>query len=136
MSKPRTEHSPVIEVPETAAVPAIVDRTAWQEAVDELRLREKAHTRAGDAVAAARRRLPMTELDPAIPLVGADGPVTLLDVFEGRRQLIAYHMWHAGKPAEESSAPAARSSTARSASSRICSPATSRTRRSARGPTT
>jgi predicted dithiol-disulfide oxidoreductase (DUF899 family) len=84
------------------AVPGIVDRATWRAAVDELRLREKAHTRAGDAIAAARRRLPMTELDPAIRLVGADGPVTLLDAFEGRRQLVAYfHMWYDGKPAEQ-----------------------------------
>jgi predicted dithiol-disulfide oxidoreductase (DUF899 family) len=84
------------------AAPAIVDRAAWQAAVDELRAREKAHTRAGDAIAAARRRLPMTELDPAIELIGPDGPLTLLDAFEGRRKLIAYfHMWYSGEPAEE-----------------------------------
>ena len=42
----------------------------------------------------------MVEVDPAIPLIGEDGPVPLLEVFEGRRQLIAYfHMWHAGQPA-------------------------------------
>jgi predicted dithiol-disulfide oxidoreductase (DUF899 family) len=44
----------------------------------------------------------MVELDPAIPLVGPDGRVTLLEAFEGRRQLIAYfHMWYTGKPAED-----------------------------------
>lgn len=70
--------------------------------VDKLRLREKAHTHEGDAIAAARRRLPMVEVNPATPLVGERGVVTLLDAFEGRRQLIAYYfMWYTGKPAPE-----------------------------------
>lgn len=86
---------------ESAALPAVVDRAAWQAQLDQLLVREKAHTRAGDAIAAARRRLPMVEVDPTIRLVGAHGPVTLLDVFEGRKLLIAYyHMWHTGQPAE------------------------------------
>ena len=82
--------------------PKIVDRSAFQSELDALRIREKAHTREGDAIAAARRRLPMVEVDPAIALIGPRGPVTLLDAFEGRRQLIAYYfMWHAGEPAPE-----------------------------------
>ena len=85
-----------------AAVPAVVDRATFQAELDALRVREKAHTRAGDAIAAARRRLPMVEVDSTIELIGPDGPVTLLDVFEGRRQLIAYYfMWEAGAPAAE-----------------------------------
>ena len=80
----------------------MTDRETWQEQLDELRLREKAHTREGDAIAAARRRLPMVEVDPSTPLVGADGAVTLLDAFEGRTQLFAsYHMWHTGRPAAD-----------------------------------
>jgi predicted dithiol-disulfide oxidoreductase (DUF899 family) len=80
----------------------VVDRATWQAELDELRLREKAHTRESDAIAAARRRLPMVEVDPTLTLVGPDGPVTLLETFEGRRQLIAYfHMWHADHPAED-----------------------------------
>jgi predicted dithiol-disulfide oxidoreductase (DUF899 family) len=86
----------------TSPAPDVVDRATWQAAIDELRIREKAHTREGDAIAAARRRLPMVELDPTIALVGPDGPVTLLDAFEGRRQLIAYYfMWYPGRPAPE-----------------------------------
>jgi predicted dithiol-disulfide oxidoreductase (DUF899 family) len=82
-------------------LPAVVDRAAWQARLDGLLVREKAHTREGDAIAAARRRLPMVEVDPAIPLIGEDGPVPLLEVFEGRRQLIVYfHMWHTGEPAQ------------------------------------
>jgi predicted dithiol-disulfide oxidoreductase (DUF899 family) len=81
-------------------LPEIIDRAKWQAELDSLLAREKAHTREGDAIAAARRRLPMVEVDAQIPLVGPDGPVPLVDVFEGRRQLIAYlHMWHDGKPA-------------------------------------
>jgi predicted dithiol-disulfide oxidoreductase (DUF899 family) len=84
------------------ALPPLADRETWQGEIDALRVREKAHTRAGDAIAAARRRLPMVEVDAAIPLIGPDGPVTLLDTFEGRRQLIAYyHMWYPGQPAED-----------------------------------
>ncbi|MGN6700260.1 MAG: DUF899 family protein [Thermomicrobiales bacterium] len=84
------------------ALPPIVDRDAWQEQIAELRKREKAHTREGDAIAAARRRLPMVEVDPAAPLIGASGAVTLLDAFEGRTQLfVSYHMWHTGRPAAD-----------------------------------
>ncbi|MDT5239297.1 MAG: hypothetical protein QOD97_1495, partial [Mycobacterium sp.] len=82
-------------------LPTVVDRTAWQAELDRLLAREKAHTREGDAIAAARRRLPMVEIDAGAPLVGADGVVPLIDAFEGRRQLLAYfHMWHDGKPAD------------------------------------
>jgi len=82
--------------------PRIVDRGTFQAELDALRVREKAHMREGDAIAAARRRLPMVEVDGATPLVGKPGPVTLLDAFEGRRMLIAYYfMWHAGRPAAE-----------------------------------
>src|SRR5499427_4923983 len=83
-------------------VPKTVDRSTFQAELDALRVREKAHTREGDAIAAARRRLPMVEVDGATPLIGKHGSVTLLDVFEGRRMLIAYYfMWHAGHPAPE-----------------------------------
>ncbi|MER9134498.1 DUF899 family protein [Mesorhizobium sp. M0768] len=84
------------------ALPKVVDRATYQTELDALRVREKAHTREGDAIAAARRRLPMVEVDAAIPLVGESGPLTLLDAFEGRRLLIAYYfMWHKGKPSAE-----------------------------------
>ena len=87
---------------EHAEVPVVVDRATFQGELDALRIREKAHTREGDAIAAARRRLPMVEVDSTIGLIGQHGPVTLLDVFEGRRQLIAYYfMWHIGRPAAE-----------------------------------
>ena len=82
--------------------PKIVERSTFQAELDALRVREKAHTREGDAIAAARRRLPMVEVNGATPLIGERGKVTLLDVFEGRRMLIAYYfMWHTGLPAPE-----------------------------------
>jgi predicted dithiol-disulfide oxidoreductase (DUF899 family) len=86
----------------TGPLPQVTDRLTWQARIDELRVKEKAHTRAGDALAAERRRLPMVEVDPQTPLIGADGLVTLIDLFDGRSQLIAYfHMWHTGRPAAE-----------------------------------
>jgi len=82
--------------------PRVVDRATWQQERDALLVREKAHTHEGDAIAAARRRLPMVEVDGSIALVGESGPVTLLDAFEGRQQLIAYfHMWHTGHSAAD-----------------------------------
>ena len=82
--------------------PRVVDRSTFQAELDALRLREKAHTREGDAIAAARRRLLMVAVDAATPLIGERGRVTLLDVFEGRRMLIAYYfMWHPGHSAPE-----------------------------------
>ena len=82
---------------ELVAVPSIVDQAAWEAALAELRIREKAATRELDAIAASRRRLPMVELAEYM-LDGADGPVRLADVFEGKRQLIVYnHMWFPGE---------------------------------------
>jgi predicted dithiol-disulfide oxidoreductase (DUF899 family) len=79
--------------------PPVVDLAAWHAARDELLVREKAHTREGDAIAAARRRLPMVELDGTVQVTGAQGPVPFLELFEGRRELLVYkHMWHDGAP--------------------------------------
>lgn len=90
------------EIPSTApGGPRVVDRSTFQREIDALRVREKALTREGDRIAAARRRLPAVEVDAAAPLTGERGAVTLLDAFEGRRMLIAYYfMWYAGKPAQ------------------------------------
>src|SRR6476620_10569908 len=77
----------------TAGKPPVGDVQTWRAALAYLRRREKAATRELDAIAAARRRLPMVEM-PDYVLEGADGPVRLADVFEGKRQLIVYsHMW-------------------------------------------
>ena len=83
-------------------LPPVADRATFQAELDTLRAREKAHTREGDAIAAARRRLPMVEVAGGLPLTGPHGPLTLLEAFEGRRQLIAYYfMWNPGRPAPE-----------------------------------
>ena len=85
-----------------SGAPKIVDRSTFQGELDALRSREKAHTRESDAIAAARRRLPMVEVDGSTPLIGERGAVTLLDAFEGRKLLIAYYfMWYDGRPAPE-----------------------------------
>lgn len=77
-------------------LPPVVDAATWRDELEKLRVREKAATRELDAIAAQRRRLPMVEL-PEYTLVGAEGPVTLADVFDGHAQLIVYnHMWSDG----------------------------------------
>src|SRR3989449_3684218 len=79
--------------------PPVVDLATWQAAREELLVREKAHTREGDAIAAARRRLPMVELDGAVEVTGVDGPVPFVDLFQGRDELVVYkHMWYDGAP--------------------------------------
>jgi predicted dithiol-disulfide oxidoreductase (DUF899 family) len=93
---------PAASASKEPSLPTAVDRATFQAEVDSLRAREKAHTREGDAIAAARRRLPMVEVAADLTLVGPNGPLTLLEAFEGRRQLIAYYfMWRAGHPAAE-----------------------------------
>ena len=79
--------------------PPVVDLATWQAARDELLVREKAHTHEGDAIAAARRSLPMVSLDGTTEVVGPDGPVPFLDLFQGRDELVVHqHMWHDGAP--------------------------------------
>ena len=79
------------------ALPPVVDADTWRRELDELRVREKAATRELDAIAAQRRRLPMVQM-PEYTLMGEYGPVRLVDVFEGKSQLIVYnHMWFEGK---------------------------------------
>ncbi|MBL0884866.1 DUF899 family protein [Myceligenerans indicum] len=81
--------------------PPVVDHATWLAARDDLLVREKAHTREGDAIAAARRRLPMVELDGSTPVAGPNGPVPFTDLFQGRDELLVYkHMWHDGAPFE------------------------------------
>src|SRR6266508_5728670 len=71
--------------------PPVVDLATWQAAREEVLVREKAHTREGDAIAAARRRLPMVELDGAVEVTGVDGPVPVVKLFQVRGELVVYY---------------------------------------------
>lgn len=75
--------------------PKIVDDAEWQKARDALLVKEKAATKARDALAAERRRLPMVNVDKEYVFTGPNGKMSLLDLFEGRRQLILYHFMFA-----------------------------------------
>ena len=90
-------------------VPQAVSPTAWLAARKDLLAREKEVTHAKDAVDAARRGLPMTEVTKTYTLTGPDGTVSLAELFGGRPQLITYHfMWrHAesGFPGEDQGCP-------------------------------
>jgi predicted dithiol-disulfide oxidoreductase (DUF899 family) len=72
-------------------LPPVVSEDEWRAAVEALRVKEKEHMRAGDAIAAERRRLPMRRIEKDYVLEGPAGPARLLDLFEGRHQLIVYH---------------------------------------------
>jgi predicted dithiol-disulfide oxidoreductase (DUF899 family) len=84
-------------------LPQVVSRDEWKQARIALMEQEKAHTRARDALSAARRRLPMVEVEKDYVFQGPEGPVTLGELFEGRKQLVVYHFmcapeWTEGCP--------------------------------------
>ncbi|HWT19560.1 MAG TPA: thioredoxin family protein [Variovorax sp.] len=70
--------------------PPIVSRQDWEAAREQMLVKEKATLRAKDALAAERRRMPWMEVDKAYVFEGPNGKASLLDLFEGRRQLIVY----------------------------------------------
>jgi predicted dithiol-disulfide oxidoreductase (DUF899 family) len=72
-------------------LPPVVSLSEWQVAGEALLGKEKEATRARDALAAERRRLPMVRIEKEYVFDGPDGKASLLDLFEGRRQLIVYH---------------------------------------------
>jgi predicted dithiol-disulfide oxidoreductase (DUF899 family) len=72
-------------------LPPVVSPSEWQEAREALLVKEKEATRAGDALAAERRRLPMVRIDKDYVFDGPAGKTRLVDLFEGRRQLLLYH---------------------------------------------
>ncbi|MGW4006937.1 DUF899 family protein, partial [Streptomyces nigra] len=83
------------------SLPEIVSREQWRAAREELLVKEKAATRARDALNAERRALPMVEIIEEYVFEGGDGKATLLDLFEGRHQLVVHHFmfapeWDAG----------------------------------------
>jgi predicted dithiol-disulfide oxidoreductase (DUF899 family) len=70
---------------------AVVSRDVWVTARKALLAKEKELTRATDALSAERRALPMVEIDKPYVFDGPDGPVTLLELFDGQSQLMVYH---------------------------------------------
>jgi predicted dithiol-disulfide oxidoreductase (DUF899 family) len=72
-------------------LPPVVSAEEWQAARDALLVKEKEATRARDALAAERRRLPRVRIDKDYRFDAPNGNATLLDLFEGRRQLLLYH---------------------------------------------
>ena len=75
-------------------LPPIVSEQEWQEARDALLVKEKELTHARDAMAAERRRMPRMLVEKEYEFEGPDGRVSLLDLFEGRRQLIIYRFFY------------------------------------------
>ena len=72
-------------------LPQIADRDAWHKARVELLAEEKAMTKARDALSTKRRMMPMVRIEKDYRFEGPKGPATLLDMFDGRRQLIIQH---------------------------------------------
>ena len=84
-------------------IPQVVSPAEWLVARREFLVKEKEFTRARDALSAQRRALPMVAIDKEYVFKGPKGTVRLLDLFEGRRQLIVYHFmldpeWDEGCP--------------------------------------
>ena len=74
--------------------PPIVSPADWDAAREQLLVKEKEVTRARDALAAQRRRMPWMAVEKEYAFEGPDGTVSLLDLFEGRRQLIVYRFFY------------------------------------------
>ncbi|MFB7505211.1 DUF899 domain-containing protein [Streptomyces broussonetiae] len=85
------------------SLPEIVGRAQWRAAREELLRKEEAVRRAREELGVQRRRLPMVEVDTEYVFEGGDGKATLLDLFEGRAQLVVHHFmfapqWETGCP--------------------------------------
>jgi predicted dithiol-disulfide oxidoreductase (DUF899 family) len=76
-------------------LPQVVSKTEWEAAREKLLVKEKEATRARDALAAERRRLPMVQINKDYIFEGPNGRTSLLGLFDGRRQLIIYHFMFA-----------------------------------------
>ncbi len=74
--------------------PPTVSPQKWEAAREELLVKEKELTRARDALAAQRRRMPWMAVEKAYRFEGPTGPASLVDLFEGRRQLIVYRFFY------------------------------------------
>lgn len=85
--KPTPAHS---EADMRSHMPPIVSPDDWEAAWSKVLAKEKAMTHARDALAAERRRMPWMAVEKTYEFFGPQGKVSLLDLFEGRRQLIVY----------------------------------------------
>ena len=74
-------------------LPPVVSPQEWAAAREQLLVKEKELTRARDVLAAERRRMPRQAVSKEYSFEAPDGPVGLLDLFEGRRQLIVYRFF-------------------------------------------
>lgn len=74
-------------------MPPVVSPQEWEAARTQLLAKEKALTHARDALAAERRRMPRMAVEKEYEFAGPDGPASLLDLFEGRRQLVVYRFF-------------------------------------------
>lgn len=72
----------------------VVSPADWRRAREAMTAKEKAHMRAGDALAAERRRMPWLKVDKTYRFEGPNGRVGLVDLFEGRKQLLLYHFMY------------------------------------------
>jgi len=74
--------------------PPIVSVQEWETARADMLVKEKEHTRAGDALAAQRRRMPWLAVEKDYAFEGPSGKLSLLDLFQGRRQLVVYRAFY------------------------------------------
>jgi predicted dithiol-disulfide oxidoreductase (DUF899 family) len=109
------------------SLPTVVTRAEWLVARKQLLAKEKELTRRRDTVNAERRGLPMVRIEKDYVFEGADGKVSLLDLFEDRLQLIIYHfmwLWDAGEPLDKGCPSCSAWPTkSQEATSLICTPA-------------
>jgi predicted dithiol-disulfide oxidoreductase (DUF899 family) len=89
-----TKRTTATEARNAMKTPPVVSRQAWEAAWQDMLVKEKAHTRARDALAAERRRMPWMAVEKAYAFEGPDGKASLLDLFEGRHQLIVYRAFY------------------------------------------
>jgi predicted dithiol-disulfide oxidoreductase (DUF899 family) len=90
MTSPKTLESARQSELSAMRTPPVVSSDEWMVAFEQMLLKEKAATRARDALAAERRRMPWMAVEKTYSFEGPNGKLTLLDMFEGRRQLIVY----------------------------------------------
>jgi predicted dithiol-disulfide oxidoreductase (DUF899 family) len=74
--------------------PSMVSPQEWEAEREKLLVKEKEYMRAGDALAAERRRMPWMAVEKDYSFEGPDGQASLVDLFEGRRQLIVYRAFY------------------------------------------